>query len=121
MENLFEADIIDTEPLMIRCSLGDLQVASLDDLRTDHTMLLIRPEAAEVVEPYDDEVGLNVLEGRLVDVSFRGRHQVAVLETLTGNDRSILKFNFESTVTLPPVQSAVRLYLDPDQLRLLAT
>jgi hypothetical protein len=93
----------------------------MDDLRTDHAKLLIRPEAAELIEPYNDEEGVNVLEGRLVDVSFRGRHQVVVFETLTGNDRSILKFNLESTVTLPPVQSVVRLHLNPDQLRLLAT
>jgi thiamine transport system ATP-binding protein len=85
--------------------------------------VLIRPEAARLLSPAEADAAFNVIEGQLVDVSFRGRYQVA---TVIPNPKSKihpggprLKFDFDSSVALPAVGSHLFLSLDPAQILLL--
>jgi ABC-type Fe3+/spermidine/putrescine transport system ATPase subunit len=81
--------------------------------------LLIRPEAARLLTPNEAKTAANVLEGQLLDVSFRGRYQVATISPHPKSKIQNLKFDFDSSVTLPAVGSPVFLSLDPAQLLLL--
>lgn len=84
--------------------------------------VLIRPEAARLLTPAEAEAGANVVEAQLLDVSFRGRYQVATLllkpnSTLAHQGQTPqLKFDFDSFTTLPAVGSHLFLSLDPAQI-----
>jgi ABC-type Fe3+/spermidine/putrescine transport system ATPase subunit len=117
MENLLQVQIVSKNPLIVRSALGDLRLAELAGGDRDRATLLIRPEAASLTA--GDDESPNIIMGRLTDISFRGRHQVASVQTSPTTEPVTLKFNFDSTVRLPPVSSQVRLRLDPMGLRLL--
>ncbi|HEX6387361.1 MAG TPA: ABC transporter ATP-binding protein [Anaerolineae bacterium] len=104
MENVFEGEVIATEPLIVRTTLGDLTVGDerlekgtfdfpfedsglrqgkdwgLESKRRGHRVtLLIRPEAAQLLDGQSDSAE-NVCQGCLQSLSFRGRYQVATIE-----------------------------------------
>ncbi len=117
MENLLPAELSLEDPGVIHCPIGQLQITTATDNACGSVTLLIRPGAAELVS--HDAPDTNTLSGRLIDISFRGRHQIAVVELPAGDDSARLKFYFASNVKLPPVSGLIRLRLDPAQLRLL--
>lgn len=125
MENLFEAEIITRDPLIVRTDVGKLQVANhsianLQSLisngeRSQSPILLIRPEAAHIVGP--GEADVNGVHGRVVACSFRGRYQQG---TIAVGEEAQLKLEFEVDEPLPHVGEEVWLALAPDALSLLA-
>jgi ABC-type Fe3+/spermidine/putrescine transport system ATPase subunit len=117
MENLLQVGLVPTEPPVVNSALGDFSVTGLAGSRSGRATMLIRPEAASLIDL--DSTGFNTIVGRLVDVSFRGRHQVATVQVDGVAEPVILKFHFDSTVRLPMVSSKVKLRLDPAGLRLL--
>lgn len=130
MENIFEGEVIKTEPVVVRTKVGDWRLEIGDwglgvgDERRSVT-LLVRPEAGELLDGTGNK-RINVCEGRLQAISFRGRYQVV---TITVSDRQSLisslqspislKLEFDSTVDLPPVGSLVRFALKPESILLL--
>ena len=101
MENLMPAELSRENPGVIHCPIGQLHITTAIDSVHGSVTLLIRPGAAELV--YHDGPETNTLAGRLIDISFRGRHQIAVVELPAGDDFARLKFYFASTVKLPPL------------------
>jgi ABC-type Fe3+/spermidine/putrescine transport system ATPase subunit len=119
MENLLIAEVTGTAPPTVRCALGDLRIAEVGGANHAQSTLLIRPEAASVVAK--GQIETNLLQGVIVDVSFRGRHQIAVIEFPIEEGTLTLSLSFDSTVTIPGKGSSIHLRLDPAQMRLLAT
>jgi ABC-type Fe3+/spermidine/putrescine transport system ATPase subunit len=117
MENLLPAELSSEKPGRIQCSLGELQITTAVDAIQGPATLLIRPSAAQPVS--EEAETINVLTGLMIDISFRGRHQIAIVEFPAGGGSVRLKFHFASTMELPAVSSPIRLGLDPAQLRLL--
>ncbi|MGD8855347.1 MAG: ABC transporter ATP-binding protein [Chloroflexota bacterium] len=117
MENLLAAELTDVEPPLVHCALGQLLIATAAGNDRGPVTLLLRPEAAHPVA--QDAEGTNIIKARVVDVSFRGRHQIAVVEVPVGEESVRLKFNFDSTVKLPAAPASIQLRLDSAQLRLL--
>jgi ABC-type Fe3+/spermidine/putrescine transport system ATPase subunit len=76
MDNLLSAEIAGTNPPTIRCALGELSLSRLDNREDEKLNLLIRPKAAELTNEH--EAGGNIVRGQLKQLSFRGRHQIAV-------------------------------------------
>ena len=121
MENIVTGDVITDYPLQIQTAIGLLNVASahpahecdfVEYAEYEEVTLLIRPEAARIVESRIDNV--NEFHVRLLSRSFRGRYQIA---TILINDIE-LKLEFETAVTLPPVDSFVTISLDPEKIHL---
>ena len=117
MDNLLQVEIVSKEPPVVRGALGDLMLAEIAGINDARATLLIRPEAARLTDGEDD--GPNTIMGRLIDISFRGRHQIASVQFSLAAEPVTLKLNFDSTVRLPTVSSQVRITLDPLSLRLL--
>ena len=90
----------------VQTPLGTLVVATTGPAG-ESVSLLIRPEAAQL--PIEGDV--NVIRGRVVDVSFRGRQQRLTL-AVAGQD-SPLQFELDATVPLPPPESVLALSLNP--------
>lgn len=124
MENLFEAEIISRDPLVVRTDVGKLQVANrptanLQSLisngeRGQSPILLIRPEAAHIVDA--GKAGMNAVHGRVVACSFRGRYRQG---TIAVGEEAQLKLEFEVDEPLPGVGDEVWLALAPEALSLL--
>ena len=124
MENLFEAEIISRDPLIVRTDVGTLQVANrstanLQSLisnreRSQAAILLIRPEAAHIVDP--GAAGVNEVHGQVVACSFRGRYRQG---TIAVGEEAQLKLEFEVDEPLPGVGEEVWLALAPEALSLL--
>ncbi len=117
MQNLLPAELIRADPPLVQCVLGELDLASADNNDLGPVTLLVRPEAASPVG--QEAEGANIVNGEVQDISFRGRHQTAVVGFPSGEELVRLKLNFDSTVTLPAARSPIRLRLSPTQLRLL--
>ena len=74
--------------------------------------VLIRPDAAKL-----DPKGLSdpsdlVVDGVLVERSFRGEHTRIVVRA----NETTLEFKVDSAVVLPPTGSTIRLWLHPDAI-----
>ncbi len=138
MENLLEMQLVATTPLVAeteiglleigeqRVASGEWRVASADhavmpspgqpfipSITRGYT-LLIRPEAARLLND-SDPATKNVVNGRVTDLSFRGRYQIVTV--MVGDVR--LKFEFETAVSLPKPDGKVRLQLSPHTMVLL--
>ncbi len=114
MENLLEATVLSQEPPIVRTAIGDLLVGHLTEPPGTQATLLIRPEAGQV---WIDGTGNgNVVIGRPIDVSFRGRLQVVTILVMTDQGEEQLKFSFESTVNLPTDREKLAIKLEPSKL-----
>ncbi|WP_420631872.1 ABC transporter ATP-binding protein [Candidatus Leptofilum sp.] len=115
MENIFEARVIATNPAVLE--IGDWGLET-DLLTINHLPLtinhssffLIRPEAARLIKP--GTKAANILNGRLIQHSFRGRYQLITIET-SHQPPLRLKFELETAVTLPPIGQTIQLAIDP--------
>ncbi|MCI0577065.1 MAG: ABC transporter ATP-binding protein [Chloroflexi bacterium] len=114
MENLLPGEWVSAEPPVVRTALGELQVAGYVEPGEVPPTLLIRPGAGQLLSPGQEAT--NVVAGRLEEVSFRGRYQVATITLQESDGPVALKLEFESAVSLPPAGSEVRLALNPARL-----
>jgi thiamine transport system ATP-binding protein len=134
MENLFPGEMLARQPPAARFALGELEVAEPGagmPAAGSPITVLIRPGAARVItEPAPAQP--NRLAGRLVDVSFRGRYQVATIAVppdpatsgVTGPEQPaeyLLRLEFDSAVYLPQPGDPVTLILDPGHVLVLTS
>jgi hypothetical protein len=103
-------------PAVYRTPIGDLQVADAA-ARPPEATLLIRPEAAHM-RPADDQAASG-MTGRMLAISFRGRHQVAKIAVPAGSAKGVLKLEFDSDLVLPPVGEDAFFVLRPEDIILL--
>ncbi len=119
MENIINGDVVSVQPLLkVQTMIGLLTVTTKDRnmssiIKSQSMTLLIRPEAARLLEKGSDDV--NVVNGRLTHISFRGRYQIATIQVADIE----LKFEFETAVSLPSLHSLITFSLNPKKLQLL--
>jgi ABC-type Fe3+/spermidine/putrescine transport system ATPase subunit len=133
MENLLQGEMLDRQPPAVGTAVGDLEVAGTPaELPPpgSRVTVLIGPGAAQVVTD-TAAPRANLLAGRLVDASFRGRYQVATVAVplyhfegavqpqQTG--KWLLRLDFESAVYLPPAGTSLTLSLDPGHVLVLTS
>jgi ABC-type Fe3+/spermidine/putrescine transport system ATPase subunit len=133
MENLLPGEMLAGEPPGVATALGTLEIAgpaaALPPAGSQVTVL-IRPGAAQVVAE-NGPTRPNLLTGRLVDTSFRGRYQVAAIAVSQEQTTSatgvalpaeyLLRLEFDSTVRLPPAGESLILTLDPARVLVLTS
>jgi ABC-type Fe3+/spermidine/putrescine transport system ATPase subunit len=96
----------------VKTALGTLAVADSTCGEGDEVTVLIRPDAANLdLTGLGDLSGL-VVDGVLVERSFRGGHTRIVVRA----EQTNLEFEMDSTAALPPAGSPVRLSLRPDAI-----
>ncbi|WP_420644441.1 ABC transporter ATP-binding protein [Candidatus Leptofilum sp.] len=116
MENILEAKLVSQNPPFLDIGDWTLRLRSGHGLEIDLNAIhnsqffLIRPEAARLIEPGTEAA--NIINGRLIQHSFRGRYQ---LITLTTNHQPplTLKFELETAVSLPSIGETIQLAIDP--------
>ncbi len=116
MENIVPAKLLGDQPPRARTPLGPLVCADLPgSLPAEAAInLLIRPEAARFTTA--DDAGENVVHGRLADVSFRGRYQIATIVVTVGETAVSLKLEFDTTDALPEIGQPASLRLNPQAI-----
>ncbi|MCP4418948.1 MAG: ABC transporter ATP-binding protein [Chloroflexi bacterium] len=127
MENVFNARVTALKPPIMEIGNWRLEIAPITINHLQATMsrqqsnnyhpLLIRPEAAQLVETGAAD-GINLLNGRLTQHSFRGRYQLITVET-NHEPPLILKFELETAVVLPQIGNPITLTIDPKAIVLL--
>ena len=80
--------------------------------------VLIRPEAATLT---GERAAVNGLVGRLSELSFRGRYQVALIEVDFREETIGLKLAFDSTLEMPSVGEQVYFSLKPEEIIFLSS
>ncbi len=116
MDNLVEAKIVGRDPLSVRTPVGDFYLDQHQLLEVDDIQLLIRPEAG-IIEPQRGE-GANTLQGKLENISFRGRHRIVTLTVPSAKGQVNLKFAFDTNVILPTDQPMITIRLKQSELML---
>ncbi|MBE7528829.1 MAG: ABC transporter ATP-binding protein [Chloroflexi bacterium] len=106
MENILSGTAI--APDRVQTAIGELAVAGVTPGET--VTLLIRPEAARLVDEADTAV--NSITATLQEVSFRGRYQII---TVTVAD-VVLKFEVDTAVILPSSGSQLKMALFPENI-----
>ncbi|MBP7591274.1 MAG: ABC transporter ATP-binding protein [Chloroflexi bacterium] len=119
MENILPAELLGSQPPRAQTPLGPLVFTDLPNSLPvgAATNLLIRPEAARFTTADDESE--NVVHGRLADVSFRGRYQIATIVVMVGETAVSLKLEFDTAETLPDIGQPVSLRLNPQAMMLL--
>ncbi|MBP6471828.1 MAG: ABC transporter ATP-binding protein [Chloroflexi bacterium] len=119
MENIVPAELLGDQPPRARTPLGPLVCTELPGslFAGAAINLLIRPEAARFTTA--DDAGENVIHGRLADVSFRGRYQIATIVVTVGETAVSLKLEFDTSDTLPDIGQPASLRLNPQAIILL--
>jgi thiamine transport system ATP-binding protein len=122
MENVFEARVTSLHSPALAIGDWELEIAPITinhlQLTINHSYpLLIRPEAARLVTAGNVN-GVNLVNGRLTQHSFRGRYQLVTIET-DHEPPVTLKFELETAVSLPPVGNPITLTIHPDAIVLL--
>ncbi|MBK7179224.1 MAG: ABC transporter ATP-binding protein [Chloroflexi bacterium] len=119
MENILPAELLGSQPPRAQTPLGPLVFTDLPNSLPvgAATNLLIRPEAARFTTADDESE--NVVHGRLADVSFRGRYQIATIVVTVGETAVSLKLEFDTAETLPDIGQPVSLRLNPQAMILL--
>lgn len=120
LPNLIEGALISQAAniVMIRTPLGDMHAATDRALQPRQAItLLIRPDAAIIdpTERFAETPPANVIEGELIDVSFRGRYQRVVVRVLG----LALVFELEARSAPGTIGQRVRVSLQPDALLIL--
>ncbi len=115
MPNILTGKVRTLNPLVVETKIGDLQLNEQETqvAEGDSVALLIRPEAGRLIGNVQDEV--NVVNGRIQTISFRGRYQIATIVV----GAVALKLEFETAVTLPTPPAPITLHLIPGNLQLL--
>jgi ABC-type Fe3+/spermidine/putrescine transport system ATPase subunit len=119
MDNLVQARIIGRDPLSVHTPIGEFQLDQHQLLEADDVQLLIRPEAGIIELTQAD--GPNTIEGKLENISFRGRHRIVTLMVPTSKGQVILKFTFDTNIILPTDQSVISIRLKRSELMLVRT
>lgn len=114
MENLLDATVVSYEPPVVNTVVGDLAVAALEPESGGKLTLLIRPEAGRSVPGRADRI--NVVEGRLQEVSFRGRLQMVTVSLPLPEESVSIKLALESSLSIPSERESFTFYLDASQL-----
>lgn len=104
LDNLLEAKPVPDDAHQVETKIGRLPVS--DGVEGPVTVL-IRPEAASL-----EESSQLTVEGELVERSFRGTTQRAVLRV---NGEVQLSFDFPSSERLPTVGAKIKVGLDPER------
>jgi ABC-type Fe3+/spermidine/putrescine transport system ATPase subunit len=117
MGNQFTAELVSVEPPIARTPLGDLRISTSELEISKRFILLIRPEAGELV--LDDSAGLNVFQVQIRDISFRGRHQLVNLSLQGAEGEIELSLEFPSSVPLTTDMKTILIYLVPNKLTVL--
>lgn len=117
MNNLLPAEIVNVDPPILSTEIGHLEVTSIPNRSEAELILLIRPDAAQLTEA--PAGANNVLSGQLLEVSFRGRHQVATIQVPSSRGARLLRLWFDSRVTLPTDAPTLQVKLNATDLLLL--
>lgn len=113
MPNVLEGKVQTVDPITVETEIGILKTEDTASLSANEPVyLLIRPEAAQLAKETDE---VNVVNGRIQDISFRGRYQIVTIVV----DGVELKLEFETAVKLPAHPANIFLYLAPHKLQLL--
>lgn len=118
MENLFSGQLVQREPPIFDCALGEMLLAEesiLEEGNERGQLLLVRPDAGRPISAGDEAP--NVVRGRLEELSFRGRYQEALIKSEGGSELSL---EFEAGVALPAPGESIMLALAPNALILVA-
>jgi ABC-type Fe3+/spermidine/putrescine transport system ATPase subunit len=126
MGNLLEAQLLEggppSERPIVSTAAGNMMVSELPANVSNHLTLLVRPESGRLIPM--GELAPNIINGRLLSVSFRGRYQIVTIlviskepEVKTGD--ITLKLEFEASEPLPELNSEIRLSLNPEKVILL--
>ncbi len=118
MDNLLPAEVVSVDPPVISTEIGLFNVASIPKNVERDLILLIRPDAGNLVE--SSENGANIVSGQLINVSFRGRHQVATIQVSSIEGEHRLRLWFDSRVILPTDNPSIRVKLNTTDLLMLA-
>lgn len=114
MTNILRGDVVSWAPCTVRTPLGQFVLeACVPERDSARQSILIRPEAARL-----QGGTVNEINGRLLDVSFRGRYQIITV-LVPAAEPVILKFELETAVALPPLNAPISLTLDPAAIQLL--
>lgn len=117
MENFVPAEIITRDPPTVSTLLGMFLFSGEHRDITGEAVLLIRPEAGQLVPP--EAKGENLVRGSLENVSFRGRHLISTIDCPGDGESLTLKLAFDSATTLPSVGKPLSVILDPAALQVL--
>ena len=108
--NLFPALVLG--PNSVRTGLGDLQVEDTTQPQGTPATLLIRPEAARILD-VSDPLKENVIFAPVKETSFRGKYSQVWVET---GDETLM---FELAGNPLPVGSDVQLFIEPKATNIL--
>jgi ABC-type Fe3+/spermidine/putrescine transport system ATPase subunit len=111
MDNLFPGEVVGEWPCLVKTDVGLIKVAAECEAGTGRRgVLLIRPEAAEILD--SGETGKNEVIGRIREISFRGRYQIVKIEIVKDGRTNNLKLTFDIEQPLPQIGSIIRLELE---------
>ncbi|MCP4361531.1 MAG: ABC transporter ATP-binding protein [Chloroflexi bacterium] len=131
MENILEGVVTAVSPLQIRTEMGTFRLSG-EAVIDEAVTILIRPEAARLLQ--DRELVENRIDGRLTDISFRGRYQIVTATLLNihrtslsdcpnkdvrATGENVLKFEFDTAVRLPAIGAIISLSLAAHGIHLL--
>lgn len=119
MDNILEATLVEAERGLVQTKLGPLKVMHLPSECDDRMDILIRPGAGQIIDATDSPERSNVVEGQVVQVSFRGRHQVMRLKVRTTIAKVDLVLEFDSGTRLPTADQTVAVALRPEKIQVL--
>lgn len=115
MENLVPGTVRGERPCLVETDFGLIELDNACEAEQGSGgLLLIRPEAAEILEPGQEE-GKNQLNGRIEDVSFRGRYQIVQVGIEKDGRTTSLKLTFDVAQPLPERGRSIRLALQSDK------
>lgn len=94
-------------PNTVQTALGDLEVVDTMRPSGSQVMLLIRPEAAQLVDTADADAG-NIIEAAVKETSYRGKYSQVWVETADGEE-----LMFEMPGSPPAIASSGTLFINP--------
>ncbi len=108
--NLIPATVLGAGKVLTE--LGELQVADTPSPAGSEIVLLIRPEAASMLQ-IGDPASENVIEAKVTNTSFRGKYTQVWVET--GGENLMFEVEIDSL----PVGSKIKMLLDPQAINIL--
>ncbi|MFZ0545561.1 MAG: TOBE domain-containing protein, partial [Candidatus Promineifilaceae bacterium] len=120
MDNLLAGMVVGRRPCVVETAVGQIEVAGVYQPAPGHEgMLLIRPEAAEILAA--STAGKNVITAEVAEISFRGRYQIALVVVEKNGRATHLKLAFDVEQPIPEPGSQVVFSLLPDKCRFYGT
>jgi ABC-type Fe3+/spermidine/putrescine transport system ATPase subunit len=112
MGNLIPGMVKSERPYLVETAVGLIEIE--DDCQIgSEGLLLIRPEAAEILD--SEQAGRQGVNGRVIEVSFRGRYQIVQVEIVKDGRVTNLKLTFDIAQILPAAGESVNLVLLPEK------